>query len=72
MSTPTKLISLEDGSLIEVEASVDETQQIAGGAAERVSSTFEKISPLLKKVCTPIASTWQELNKEMHIEQAEV
>ena len=73
MSTHTKLIRLEDNALIEVEASVDESRQVAGGsAAERVSSTFDKISPLLKKVCTPIANTWQELNKDVYIDQAEV
>ncbi|EKU98224.1 hypothetical protein Lepto7375DRAFT_7486 [Leptolyngbya sp. PCC 7375] len=72
MSTNTKLIRLEDNSLIEVEASVDESRQVAGGAAERVSSSFDKISPLLKKVCTPIANTWQELNKDVYIDQAEV
>ena len=73
MSMSTKLIRLEDGSLIEVEATVDEAEQIAGGsAAERVHSTFDKIAPLLKKVCMPIANTRKELNQDMYVDQAEV
>lgn len=73
MSTSTKLIRLADDSLVEVEASIDESEQIAGGEyAERVPSTFDKISPLLRKICMPIANTWRELNQDMYVEQAEV
>lgn len=73
MSMSTKLICLDDGSLIEVEAAPDEAEQIAGGSmAERVHSSFDKISPLLKKICTPITNTWEELNKDVYVDQAEV
>lgn len=69
----TKLIRLEDGTLVEVEALPDESQQISGGStAKRVEANFNKISPILRKVCRPIANTWKELNQEMLIEQAEV
>lgn len=73
MTDHTKLIRLEDGLLIEVEAADDEPEQISGGSvAERVGSSFDVITPILRKVCTPIASTWKELNKEVYVEQAEV
>jgi len=69
---PTQLIQLDDGTLVEVEAKPDEVQQISGGFAERVESTFDKIRPLLVNTCRPITAAWKELNQEMHIEQAEV
>lgn len=68
----TKLIELEDGTLVEVEVQGEQVQQISGGFAEKVSSTFDKIQPLLVKTCRPIAAAWDELSKEMNIEQAEV
>jgi hypothetical protein len=69
----TKLIRLEDGTLVEVEALPDEVQQISGGStAKRVESNFKKIAPILKNICRPITETWHELNKEFSIEQTEV
>ena len=68
----TKLIELEDGTLVEVEVSEEQVQPISGGFAEKVSGTFDKIRPILLKTCQPIVSVWKELNKEMHIDQAEV
>jgi hypothetical protein len=38
-----KLIKLEDGTLVEVEVAGDEVQQIAGGFAEQVDATLNKI-----------------------------
>lgn len=73
---PTKLIRLDNGPLIEVEASPDEVQAISGGDAESVSKdfykVFAKIRPTLLKVCKPLADTWKELNQDMVVEQAEV
>lgn len=68
----TKLIELEDGLLVEVEVPEDQAQQISGGLADRVSSTFNKIRPLLVKTCRPVAAAWQDLRREVNIEQAEV
>jgi hypothetical protein len=68
----TKLIKLEDGTLIEVEVKEKEARQLAGSVADRVDSTFDKIQPILVKTCRPIMAAWKELNKEMQIEQAEV
>ncbi|RUS94656.1 hypothetical protein DSM106972_092930 [Dulcicalothrix desertica PCC 7102] len=68
----TKLIKLEDGTLIEVEVPDDQARQIAASTADRVNATFDKIKPILVKACRPVAAAWKELDKEMQIEQAEV
>jgi len=67
----SKLIELEDGVLIEVEAEEDEAKQISSGAAA-VNSSFAKIKPILKKAVQPIAEIWQELDQDVAIESAEV
>ena len=69
---PTKLIELEDGTLVEVNVPKDQAQQISGGFADKVSSTFDKIRPVLLKICKPVSETFKEVNEEMDIEQAEV
>ena len=68
----TKLIELEDGTLVEVEVPEDQAKQISGSTADRVNTTFNKIKPILVNTCRPIAAAWQELNQEMQIEQAEI
>jgi hypothetical protein len=68
----TKLIELEDGTLIEIEVPADQAQQISGGLADKVQATFSKIQPLLVNTCRPIHAAWQEINQTMHIEQAEI
>jgi len=69
---PTKLIQLDDGTMVEIEVPQDQAQQIAGGFADKVNSTFDKIRPILLNVCRPVTEAWKELNKEMNIEQAEI
>ena len=68
----TKLIKLEDGTLVEVEVPPDQAQQISGGFADRVNETFDKVRPILVNTCRPIAAAWKEISQEMEIEQAEV
>ena len=68
----TKLIKLEDGTLVEVEIPPDQVQQISGSFADKVNATVDKIQPVLVNVCRPIISAWKELNQELKIEQAEV
>ena len=68
----TKLIQLEDETLVEIEVSSDQAQQISGGFADKVNATFDKIQPILVKVCRPINAAWKEINQEMYIEQAEI
>jgi hypothetical protein len=68
----TKLIRLDDGTLVEVEVSPEQAQPISGGLADRVNETFDKIRPILVRTCRPIAAAWAEISQEMEIEQAEV
>ena len=74
MSNNTKLIRLEDNSLVEVIAAADDYEDISSGgtAAKHVQSALERVAPLLKQICKPIANTWEELNQDVSIEQAEV
>lgn len=73
---PTKLIRLDDGTLVEVEVPADQAQAIAGGSAEFVSASLDnilnRIQPILLKVCRPFKDTWTELNQDMTVNQAEV
>jgi hypothetical protein len=57
---PYKLIELEDGTLVEVEASEAEAREI------------EKIRPLLLRVTKPLVEVWRELNKDLEVQQADV
>jgi hypothetical protein len=69
----TKLIELEDGTLVEVSVTGEAVQQISYSLAERVSSaTFEKIKPILIKTCKPIIAAWREISQDMDVESAEV
>ncbi len=70
----TKLIRLEDGTLIEVEMPVGQVQPISGGSAERITdATLDKIRPILVKTCRPVLAAWKEIEAEdMGIEQAEI
>ena len=69
----SKLIELADGTLVEIEVSESKAQPIAGGAAEKLQdATIDKVKPILLKACKPIIEVWEELNKDMHVEQAEV
>ena len=68
----SKLIKLEDGTLVEVEVPENEAQKISGGFAEKVDSKFEEVKPVLLNICRPLTEVWQELNQDMHVEEAEV
>lgn len=70
--TATKLIELDDGTLIEVEVPEDQAQQISNRFADKVNTTFDKIKPILVKSCRTITAAWKEINQEMQIEKAEV
>ena len=68
-----KLIELQDGTLVEIEVPGDQAQQISGGFAEKVGAAFEeKLKTLLPKICRPLKDVYQELNKDIKVEQAEV
>jgi hypothetical protein len=68
----TKLIELEDGTLVMVDVSENEARPISGGAADRVAASFDKIKPILKNACKPVSEVFKELNREMEVGQAEI
>lgn len=68
----TKLIELEDGTLVEIEVTEEYAKQISSGFSDKVNSTFNKIQPILVNVTKPIVTAWQEINQDMNIEKAEV
>jgi hypothetical protein len=68
----SRLIKLEDGTLVEVEVAGDEVQQISGGLAEKVDATIDKIKPVLLKTCQPIVAALKDLREDIDLEQVEV
>ncbi|MGD1704615.1 CU044_2847 family protein [Dapis sp. BLCC M229] len=68
----TRLIELEDGILVEAEVPEDEAKPISTNVIKEVKSSFAKVKPILISISSPIAEAWQEINKDMEIEQAEV
>lgn len=68
----SKLIKLDDGTLVEVETTGDEVQKISGGMEDTVTTSFAKIKPVLIKTCTPIIEAVKGLQKEIAVEQVEV
>ena len=70
---PTKLIELKEGLLVEVEASPDDSPKpIAAGAAKEVEGSMDAAQAILLKAVQPIASVWNELNKDLSIDQVEI
>ena len=67
-----QLIELEDGLLVEVDVPEDQVNQIAGGMTEQVDKAIDTVKPVLLKACRPMVSVWQELNKEMSIDNVEI
>src|ERR1700730_18738610 len=68
----TKLIRLEDSSLVEVEVSGDEVQQISGSLADKVDATINKIKPILLKTCQPLVAAVKDLREDVDLEQVEI
>ncbi len=68
----TKLIRLNDQTLIEIDVPETQARQISGGIAEKVDATLDKIGPTLLKVGRPIIQAWEELNKNFDMESAEI
>jgi hypothetical protein len=68
----TKLIQLGDNVLVEVEVAEGQAQPISGGLADKVAATFDQITPVVAAICSHIASSWKDLNKDVALDQAEV
>jgi hypothetical protein len=69
----SRLIELQDGTLVEIEVPENKAKPISGGAADKIKdATIDKIKPIILKACKPISEVWKELGKDMNIEQAEI
>src|ERR1700730_5097952 len=68
----SRLIKLKDGTLVEVEATGNEVQQISGGIAKKVDATLDQIKPVLLKVCQPVVTAVKDLREDVDLEQVEV
>lgn len=68
----TKLVELQDGILVEVEALPEQAQQISGGLADKVDATLDSIKPILVRACRPITAAWEEVSQDVRIEKAEI
>jgi hypothetical protein len=69
---PSKLIELEDGILVEVEAETGHSREISGGFAEKVNAALDQVQPIMIKACRPILAMCRELEKDDQVESAEV
>ena len=68
----SRLIQLEDDIFVEVEVPELSSQPLSGSFAEKVKANIDKIKPVLTSVVQPILETWNEVNKKVNVEQAEV
>jgi hypothetical protein len=68
----TKLIRLEDGTRIEVEATAADAEEVAHGAELIKGVSIDDIRPLVLRVTKPLVEVWRELNQDMEVEGAEV
>jgi hypothetical protein len=69
---PSKLIEMDDGTLVEVEATTNQSREISGGFAEKVHSTLDRLQPVLAKACEPVLATCRNLKENNQIDSAEV
>lgn len=69
----SRLIELEDGSLIEITSSEYEARPVSSRFADRVSGSLRKISPLIEAACSPIFRALEKVQaKDGKIAKAEV
>jgi hypothetical protein len=68
----TKLILLDDGTLIEAEVAQSEARPISGGAADRVATSLDKIEPVLVNVCRPVARAWNSVGDGLSIDSVQI
>lgn len=68
----TRLIELSDGVRVEVEGIPGEAEEVSGIAARRVSSSLDKIGPLLDRLCEVAAKSWSKPHAAAEVEHAEL
>jgi hypothetical protein len=69
-----KLIELENGLMMEVEASQNEIEMISGGddLVEKVGKSMSTVENILIQSATPIVNAYKVLDQEVALESAEV
>jgi hypothetical protein len=68
----TKLIRLQDGTLVEVEVTPGEARTIASGEADKVNSALDRIQPILLNVSKPVVDALRSLPGHISVEQVEI
>jgi Trypsin-co-occurring domain 1 len=68
----TKLIELDDGLLVEVEAAPGEVREVSGGMAKRVTATFETLRSVLTTSCRSILGACDEIGEGTNVDHVEV
>lgn len=69
---PSRLIQLQDGTLVEIEAGKPQPRELSGSTADRVKAHWDQINPILRNVIKGFSEVWDELNQDMEIEKAKV
>ncbi|HHD81598.1 MAG TPA: hypothetical protein ENK82_07855 [Campylobacterales bacterium] len=70
-----KLIELENGLMMEVEASENEIQEISGGSDEivaKVERSMGTVEKMLTESVKPIVNAYEVLNQDVILDSAEV
>lgn len=68
----SKLIQLDDGTLVQVEVMENEVQRMGGGGPTKVKATLAKVQPVLLMVCHPIVEAVESLRENVDLEHVEV
>jgi hypothetical protein len=69
----SRLIKLEDGTLVEIDRPTVQVEEISGGALDSIKdATLDRIRPILERAVKPIAEVYRELNKDVEVREAEV
>jgi len=69
----SELIQLQNGLYVEVQAPPeDQPRQISAGQAKRVNAAMDEVRGLLLKAVEPVASVWEEMNRDLHIDSVEI
>ena len=69
----TELVELKDGLLVEVQSNPqDEPKQIVAGTASCVDGAMDEARTLLLSAVEPVVSVWNELNRDLIIDQVQI
>jgi hypothetical protein len=69
----SRLIKLEDGTLVEIDRPTAGVEEISGGALESIKdATIDKIEPLLERAVKPVAALYRKAHEGIEVREAEV